>query len=123
LHAGASSKILMAFLSEEEWDEIISKEGLKRYNQNTMTNVDKLKANLREIRRKRYAFSDQEVDRDVRAIAAPIVNGIGRLVAGLSVGGPAYRINKRKVTSYAKLVIQYANKISFHLVHLSIWNG
>lgn len=115
LHAGASSKILMAYLPEESWDEIISKEGLKSYTSNTITKVSKLKQRLREIRRKGYAFSDQEVDRDVRAVAAPIFSWSGELVAGLSVAGPVFRINKKRLTSLAKLVIQYAQEISKQL--------
>ena len=120
LHCGASSKILMAHLSEEDWDRIIAKEGLKRYTPNTITDVGQLKAHLKEIRKKGYAFSDQEVDRDVRAVAAPILNGVGELVAGLSVAGPAYRITKKKVSSYGKLVIQYARKISSNLLEASV---
>jgi IclR family KDG regulon transcriptional repressor len=115
LHAGASSKILMAFIPDEEWDRIIKKEGLKRYTPNTITNVNQLKTHLREIRKKGYAFSDQEVDRDVRAVAAPIFNGLGELVGGLSVTGPAYRISKKRIVSCGKLVSQYAKKISSQL--------
>lgn len=112
LHCGASSKILMAYLPEEDWDYIINREGLKRYTPHTITNANILKKHLKEIRKKGYAFSDQEVDREVRAIAAPILNGFGELVAGLSVAGPAYRISKRKIRSCGKLMIQYAQKIS-----------
>jgi DNA-binding IclR family transcriptional regulator len=112
LSAGASNQVLMAYLPEEDWDRIIAKEGLKRYTPNTITDVDQLKAHLREIRKRGYAFSDQEVDRDVRAVAAPILNGEGELIAGLSVAGPAYRINKKKISSCGKLVIQYAQNIS-----------
>ena len=112
LHAGASSKVLMAFLPEKEWDPIIAKEGLKRYTPRTITEVSRLKAHLREIRRKGYAFSDEEVDRGVRAIAAPIFNGIGECIAGLSYAGPAFRINKKTIGSCGRLVIEYAEKIS-----------
>lgn len=115
LHAGASSKILMAYLPEEEWDQIIKRETLKRYTLNTITNANHLKVHLREIRKRGYAFSDQEVDRDVRAIAAPILNGSGKLVAGLSVAGPVYRINKKKVGYLKGLVVQHARKISSNL--------
>jgi DNA-binding IclR family transcriptional regulator len=90
----------------------IKKEGLKRYTPNTITNRNKLIAHLREIRRKGYAFSDQEVDRDVRAVAALIFNGVGELVGGLSIAGPAYRISKKKINSWGRLVIQYAQRIS-----------
>jgi DNA-binding IclR family transcriptional regulator len=115
LHAGASSEILMAYLPEGDWDRVIEKEGLKRFTPNTITKVTQLKAHLREIRRKGYAFSDQEVDRDVRAIGAPILNGLGELVAGLSVAGPAYRMNKRRIHSYARFVMQYAEKVSMRI--------
>ena len=115
LHAGASSKILMAYLPEGDWDRIIAKEGLKRYTPNTISDIKKLKAHLREIRKRGYAFSDQEVDRDVRAIAAPILNGSGELVGGLSIAGPVYRIGKKRVGSLAELVIEYTQKISSNL--------
>ncbi len=119
LHCGASSKILIAYLTEEDWDRIIAKEGLNRYTPNTITDVDRLKAHLREIRKKGYAFSDQEVDRDVRAVAAPILNGMGKLIAGLSIAGPVYRINKKKAGKLGRLVVEYARKISFHLGYVS----
>lgn len=115
LHCGASSKILMAYLPEEEWDRIIAKEGLKRYTANTIILKGELRTHLREIRQRGYAFSDQEIDRDVRAIAAPIFNATGQLAAGLSIAGPAYRITKKRVILLKKLVIEYAKKISDQL--------
>lgn len=115
LHAGASSKILMAYLPEHERERIIRMEGLNRFTPNTITDKDKLKAHLREIRKKGYAFSDQEVDRDVRAVAAPILNETGEIVAGLSVAGPVYRITKRRMGELSKLVVEYAQKISSQL--------
>jgi DNA-binding IclR family transcriptional regulator len=115
LHSGASSKILMAYLPEKEWDIIISKEGLRRYTTNTIVDPNELKNHLREIRKNGYAFSDGEVYRDVRAVAAPILNGRKEIVAGLSIVGPVYRISKRKTESLARLVIQYAQKISYEL--------
>jgi DNA-binding IclR family transcriptional regulator len=115
LHAGASSKVLLAFLPEAEWDAIITREGLQRFTPQTITDRGILKAQLKEIRTRGYAFSDQEVDREVRAVAAPIVNPRGELMAGLTVAGPAYRINKTKVQSLGRLVIRYAEKIAAQL--------
>lgn len=112
LHGGASSKILMAFLPEEEWDEIIAKERLRRFTSNTIVDPGALKAHLRQIRKKGIAFSDQEVDRGARAVAAPILDLNGALIAGLSVAGPAYRISKRRAEELGRLVSFYAQKIS-----------
>ena len=112
LHAGASSKILMAYLPEKEWDRIIEKEGLRQLTPNTLTHPKKLKGHLREIRKKGYAVSDREVYEDVRAVGAPILDGMGTLVAGLSIVGPFYRINKKKLSGLVKMVVDYAAKIS-----------
>jgi len=115
LHGGASSKVLMAYLPEEQWDCVIGREGLKRFTTGTITRVKRLKADLREIRRKGYAFSDAEVDQHVRAVAAPILSGWGELIAGLSIAGPVFRIPKKNVPQLSKLVIEYANKISLEM--------
>jgi IclR family KDG regulon transcriptional repressor len=115
LHAGSSSKILMAYLPETEWDKIIEKEGLIRFTPFTITDPNKLKAHLREIRKKGYAFSDQEVEREVRGVSAPILNAVGELTAGLSVVAPGYRTSKKQVGFLGKLVIEYAQKISSKL--------
>ncbi len=105
----------MAYLPEEESNRIIAREGLRRFTPNTITQRARLRSHLREIRRRGYAFSDQEVDPDVRAVAAPILNATGQLVGGLSIAGPAYRISKKRVTHLKKLVIQFAGKISAQL--------
>lgn len=115
LHCGASSKVLMAYLTEEEWNRVINKEGLTRFTPDTITDENQLKAHLKEIKKKGYAISDQEVDRDVRAVAAPILNGAGELLAGLSITGPVFRINKKKLDGLGKLVMEYSRKISMQL--------
>jgi len=115
LHAGASSKVLLAFLPETDWEEILAGERFHRYTPQTITDRGVLKAQLQEIRSRGYAFSDQEVDREVRAIAAPILNSRRELIAGLSVAGPAYRIHKRRVQSLGQLVRRSAAKIALQI--------
>jgi IclR family KDG regulon transcriptional repressor len=117
LHCGASSTVLMAFLPEEEWDRIIEEEGLRRFTGHTITEAETLKARLREIRKRGYATSDEEADRDVRAVAAPVWNGAGELVAGLSIAGPVYRISKKRMATLRKWVVDYAEAVSGRLGH------
>jgi IclR family transcriptional regulator, KDG regulon repressor len=115
LHAGASSKVLLAFLPENEWDSLLAGEALQRFTPQTITDPGVLKAELKEIRSRGYAFSDQEADREVRAVAAPVRNQRGELVAGLTVAGPAYRINKKRVQALGTLVVRYAEKIALQI--------
>ena len=67
LHAGASSKIVLAHLSAGEQDEIIQ-EGLPGFTENTITDAIELKKELAKIRENGYAYSDQELDEGARAI-------------------------------------------------------
>jgi DNA-binding IclR family transcriptional regulator len=123
LHAGASSKVLMAFLPESEWESILACEELARFTRRTTTDIEILKGQLKEIRNRGYAFSDQEVDREVRAVAAPILNRRRELVAGLTVAGPVYRINKKRVQSLGRLVIRYAGKIAAQIQEPVLFPG
>jgi IclR family KDG regulon transcriptional repressor len=92
LHAGASSKVLLAYLDEEQWDEHLMLP-LERFTDQTTTNPAALKAELRQIRRKGYCVSDGEVDVGARAVAVPILDERRRVVAGLSTAGPAFRVD------------------------------
>ena len=114
IHAGAAPKVLMAYLPEKEWDHIISK-GLKKYTPNTIIDPKSLKTELREIRNRGYAFSDQEAELDVWAVAAPIWRGNEEPVAALAVAGPVFRLNRKDVPALGKLAVQYAQKIGYYL--------
>jgi IclR family KDG regulon transcriptional repressor len=61
-HAGASSKVLMAFLPEEETERIIHQRGLPPLCRNTITDPEALRTELARIRLQGYAESQEETD-------------------------------------------------------------
>lgn len=99
LHAGASARILMAYLDAARVDEVIEKVGLTRYTERTITDPAHLKRVLADVRDQGYAVSDEEYDRGVRAIAVPIFDAQGTAVAGLSCVGPAFRLDDDKTAA------------------------
>lgn len=96
LHADASSKILLAYISEEKVENYLSMP-LQAFTSNTVTDPDELKAQLRQIRRQGYCLSEGEVDAGATTVAVPIFGRRGRLVAGLSVAGPTFRMDEAAV--------------------------
>ncbi len=112
LHAGASAKILLAYLDDDQQDRIIKDIGLPRFTENTITDPEVLKADLKNIRKNGFAISSEEVDPGACAIAAPILNGRGKIIAGLSIAGPISRINGDKIDRFIDLVKRSAKKIS-----------
>ena len=112
MHAGASAKIMMAYLDEKDQDKIIEEEGLPKFTDNTITDPIKLKAELKGIRRKGFAISTGELDPGARAIAAPILDRHGKIISGVSIAGPLDRIKGPKVKEFTSLVIDAADDIA-----------
>src|SRR5690606_39149978 len=90
LHAGASSKALLAFMDASLVDEILSPP-LERFTDNTITDPDALRRELARIRDAGFACSDQEMDLGARGVGAPGFGPRGRLVAAVSVIWPRER--------------------------------
>lgn len=113
LYAGASSKILLAYQDDSFIDALIENTGLKRLNENTITDPVKLKKELSSIRDKGFAMSTSEVDSGAGAIAAPIFDHKRKLVAGISIAGPVERIFTEDNQKLIDMVTASAQKISF----------
>ncbi|MBI4766750.1 MAG: IclR family transcriptional regulator [Deltaproteobacteria bacterium] len=111
VHASATGRVLMAFLSTEEQEKIIA-QGLKRFTEHTITDPVELRKSLQEIRERGYALSSQELGQGGMAISAPIFNSQNKIFAGLSIAAPVDRFRKKNLLQFNELLIQYANKIS-----------
>lgn len=114
LHAGAAAKVLLAYLPERVRERIL-RQPLARFTPATVTDPGRLRRQCAEIRRRGYAFTDQEADAGVRGVAAPIFGVSGGVVASLCVAGPAERFPDAVVEERGALVVGYASKISQQL--------
>ena len=97
LHSGASGKVIMAYLTDEQQNRIIEEKGLKYFTPNTITDPIVLKKQLREIRKLGYAISDQELFTGVSALAAPIFDFNDKVIASICVVGPENDLPKGKL--------------------------
>ncbi len=111
-HAGASSKILMAYLPPAEVAKVIQARGLPRLCTNTITEPTALEAELARIRELGYAQSYEETDIGAWGIATPIRDWRGEVVAGLGIAGPTVRYSKRQMQTYVQLCREAADRIS-----------
>jgi IclR family transcriptional regulator, KDG regulon repressor len=118
MHTGASAKVIMAYLSESEQDNIIQK-GLPRFTQKTITDPKELKEDLRRIRKNGYSVSAGEFMLGTRGIAAPILSGNGKLIAGLGLIGPSQRVTATKIPRFTKMVVKAAEEIGNRIDRLA----
>jgi len=85
LHIGAGPRLLLAHLPEEEIDRIIKTRGLPAWTEKSMTDPDLLKKSIRKIRDQGYAISFEDVTEGVAAVAFPVKNQKGEVIASISV--------------------------------------
>lgn len=111
-HAGASSKVLIAYLPDEEIMEIVKTKGLAKVCKNTITDIDSLKTELTRIREQGYADSLEETDPGAWGVATPIGDCTGKIVGAIGLAGPTMRYSTEKVKKYATLCRVFADRIS-----------
>jgi IclR family transcriptional regulator, KDG regulon repressor len=114
-HAGASSKVLMAYLSEADIAAIIREKGLPRYCDHTITDSGELRQELAQIRERGYALSYEETDIGAWGIATPIRNWEGAVVAAIGVAGPTVRYSDEEAQRYVALCCAAAGRVSMLL--------
>jgi DNA-binding IclR family transcriptional regulator len=114
-HAGASSKILMAYLPDSEIQAIIRDKGLPRLCANTITNPDEMMAELAAIRACGYARSLEETDRGAWGVATPVFDHNGRVAAAIGIAGPSSRCTDELAEHYTNLCRRAARRISSQL--------
>jgi len=115
-HSCAVGKVLLSHLAEDELNHIIEEKGLPKRTENTITDPNRLKEQLKSVRIQGYAVDDEENERGIRCVAAPIYNEVGRAVAAVSISGPAFRITKKVIQERLKRETkQTALKISQRL--------
>jgi len=115
LHAGASSKILTAYLPETEVQAAIRDQGLPKLCKNTITDPDDLLAELARIRQQGFAQSLEETDTGAWGIATPIFGRRGVVVGAIGVAGPIQRYSEDLAQHYVTLCQEACQQVSEQL--------
>lgn len=100
LHNTGCGKVLLAFQSESVINTIIAETGLPSYTAKTITDPEQLRAALTRIRREGYAVDNEEQEDGVRCISVPLYGMGDKVVAALSISGPASRLDTTKTSLF-----------------------
>jgi DNA-binding IclR family transcriptional regulator len=111
LHAGSSSKALLAFMDEADRERYLETADLDPLTDLTITDPDVLRAELEEVRRRGFAKSLGERQPGAGSVAAPILDHQGRPIASMSVCGPVERFAPRAEEA-AALLLTSVRKLS-----------
>ena len=90
LHCVASGKVLLSSLAEREVLRIVRR-GLVSYTERTIVELEPLLEELARIRRRGYATAIGEYELGLNAVAAPVHDARGNVIAAVDIWGPAFR--------------------------------
>lgn len=114
LHCTSTGKAILAFLSPGERDRLLPAR-LERYTSRTITRRARLFRELEEVRRRGYAVAREELEEGLTAVAAPILDPEGKVVAALAVTGPTFRLPRERLLDAAARVVKAAARSSRRL--------
>ncbi|MFC7222484.1 IclR family transcriptional regulator [Halalkalicoccus sp. GCM10025322] len=114
LHTTGFGKAILAHLPEERVDRILDRHGLPAVTPSTITDRERLLAELETVRERGYAYDDEERLEGLRCVAAPIVVD-GDVLGAVSVSGPRSRIRDEYYREeLPSLVMSTANVIEIN---------
>jgi DNA-binding IclR family transcriptional regulator len=114
LHATSSGKVLLAAFAPDDLAAFLARP-LPRFTPQTITEAPELERELVRVREQGYATTTEELELGLDAVAAPVRDAGGRVVAAISVSGPVYRLDAARMADVAPAVVAAAADLSRRL--------
>lgn len=109
---GAQGKVFLAFAGEEQIERFVTREDLRSYTPNTITDPQCFKEQLAEIRERGWAYSDEEYVPGVRAVAAPVFDSQREMVVVISAMSFTSVFTSDRVDELGEQIREIAARIS-----------
>ncbi len=114
-HCTATGKVLLAWLPPDRLERTLDGWALHARTAYTITDLDALRAHLDGVRQRGWAENINESELGVASVAAPIRNGLGDVVASISVAGPLQRLEGDSLRRFARPCVDAGLAISRRL--------
>jgi PcaR/PcaU/PobR family beta-ketoadipate pathway transcriptional regulator len=109
----STGKSQLAFLPANRLEQILAATTWTRLTETTLTTPEALRQNLALVRERGFADSNGEMIPELRAVAAPIRQNGGEVIAAVNISVPSHRVPYEKlITDLGPKVIEAAHKIS-----------
>ncbi|MBQ2456254.1 MAG: IclR family transcriptional regulator [Firmicutes bacterium] len=105
-------KLFLSQMDEKALDDYIEKSGLKAYTPNTITTKDAMLSEFAFLRENGFLYDNEECEPGVRCVAVPVRDFTGRIVAGISISGPAPRLTDDAVARHIGAFKDIASRAS-----------
>jgi DNA-binding IclR family transcriptional regulator len=112
VHCSSQGKIILASLPKNTVEEILREKGLPALTPKTLSSRARFLQELKRVRARGYAVDDEEFERGLRCIGAPVCDHSGRVIAAISIAGPVFRVSRSRIPELSAMVIRASEGIS-----------
>ncbi len=116
-HATSSGKVLLAHVPDLDLEALLGRR-LPTFTERTVTDVAVLAEELDRVRKQGWAATQEEYEVGLNALAAPVRDHSGAVVAAVSVSGPSYRLAPETFPAVVPRLRTAAESFSRRLGHL-----
>jgi DNA-binding IclR family transcriptional regulator len=99
VHCSASGKLFLAQMSAAQRRRLLANVPLEAYTPHTLTDFEKLEAELERVKTQGYALDEEEFLPGLRCIAV-LVGASGRSNMGVAIQAPSMRMDSAKALQY-----------------------
>ena len=115
LYAGACSRAILSFLPDAKIKEYLESIELESFAMGTITDKEKLYETIVQVKDLGYTISHSELENHTSAIAAPIFDHKGEVIAAMSIAGLASNYQGESVEIFVEKLKQATAEISKQL--------
>jgi DNA-binding IclR family transcriptional regulator len=110
--ASAVGKAILAHYSDREIRQYLSSVELAAITKHTVTDPEQLLSELKAIRNGALAYNREGYREGITAIAAPVFNHNGRVVASISISALTLRLTPKKEKLFEGIITKITNRFS-----------
>ena len=108
LHTSALGKSILAFGNYD-----LEKIKFNQYTNNTITNINKLKKDIEQVREKGYSIDNKEYQDGMCCVAVPLFNKENILIGAVGISGNSIRLDSKKIHEIGEVI---SNLVSKHII-------
>ena len=111
-HCTASGKCYLASLDAKQFNDVVGTIRFEPRTPNTITSKEQLQSEIQVVRERGYAIDNEELFRDMCALAVPVNDSDGKFLAALAYHGPTQRLNVETLVDHLETMREGAAKLA-----------
>jgi IclR family pca regulon transcriptional regulator len=119
-YCSATGRVLLSQFSDKDVLERLGRKRLPARTPRTLTKPNEIVTEIRSVREKGYAISDEELEVGLRSLAVPVAGSTGEIIAAVSVSASSARVRAIDLSkrffpilqSCARMLVEAANEVN-----------